>query len=83
MMTVEDVVKLVQTTVPGAEVFARDLTGTGDHFEAFIVSSDFVNKSRLQRHQQVLQGVQEAMKGPLHAFTFKTYTPEEWEKQQG
>ena len=64
------------------EVFVRDLTGNGDHFEAFVVSSIFAGKSRIQKHQLVMDPLKDLMSGPLHALTIKTYTPEEWEIAQ-
>lgn len=81
-MTIEELVKLIQKGVPDAEVYARDLTGEGNHFEAFVVSPHFTTKSRVQRQQMVYSGMTEALKGPLHALTMKTYTPEEWAQAQ-
>jgi acid stress-induced BolA-like protein IbaG/YrbA len=79
-VNVSDFVKLLETQIPGAQVFAQDLTGEGNHFDAVVVSATFANQSRINRHRMVMAAVQNQWDGGLHAFTFKTYTPEEWEK---
>ncbi|MEM9074843.1 MAG: BolA family transcriptional regulator [Myxococcota bacterium] len=58
----------------------RDLTGTKDHYEAVIVSSAFDGKSRVDQQRMVFAALGELMQGPIHALTFKTYTPERWAK---
>ena len=61
-----------------------ELDGDGQHFQAIIVSSEFVGKSRVQRQQRVYQTLQEKLAtGELHALSFKTLTPEEWSTQRG
>ena len=60
------------------------LDGDGQHFEALVVSAEFVGKSRVQRQQRVYQTLKEELaSGELHALSFKTLTPEEWSAQRG
>ena len=60
------------------------LDGDGQHFEALVVSAEFVGKSRVQRQQRVYQTLKEKLaSGELHALSFKTLTPEEWSAQRG
>ena len=60
------------------------LDGDGRHFEALIVSAEFVGKSRVQRQQHVNKILKEKFdSGELHALSFKTLTPEEWSAQRG
>ncbi len=60
------------------------LDGDGQHFEALIVSAEFVGKSRVQRQQHVNKILKEKFdSGELHALSFKTLTPEEWSAQCG
>jgi acid stress-induced BolA-like protein IbaG/YrbA len=60
------------------------LDGDGQHFEALVVSAEFVGKSRVQRQQRVYQTLKEKLAtGELHALSFKTLTPEEWSAQRG
>ena len=61
-----------------------ELDGDGQHFQAIIVSSEFVGKNRVQRQQRVYQTLQEKLAtGELHALSFKTLTLEEWSAQRG
>ncbi len=64
-----------------SHVEVRDLTGTKDHYEAVIVASAFEGKSRVDQQRMVFAALGELMDGPIHALTFKTYTPEKWEAQ--
>ena len=65
----------------GSEVQVVDTTGTGDHFEARVVSSAFVGKGMVQQHQMVYAPLQDLLKtGELHALALKTYSPEQWQK---
>ncbi len=61
-----------------------NVEGDGHHFEAVIVSAEFVGKSRVQR-QQLVNAVLRAHfdSGELHALSMKTLTPEEWSAQRG
>lgn len=60
------------------------LDGDGQHFEALVVSAEFIGKSRVQRQQHVYRTLKEKLAtGELHAISFKTLTPEEWSVQRG
>ena len=52
----------------------------GQHFEATIVSDAFAGKSRIQRHQLVYAALGEHMHEAIHALSFKTLTPAEFER---
>jgi acid stress-induced BolA-like protein IbaG/YrbA len=65
--------KAIESALPGAKAEIRDYTGTGDHFEAIVISELFRGKSRVACHQLVMNSVREFFSGPLHAFTLKTY----------
>ena len=58
--------------------------GDGQHFEAVIVSSEFVGRSRVKR-QQLVNAILKARfdSGELHALSMKTQTPEEWSATRG
>ena len=61
-----------------------ELDGDGQHFEAIVVSTEFVGKNRVQRQQRVYHTLKEKLAtGELHALSFKTLTPEEWSAQRG
>jgi len=55
--------------------------GCGGKFMVTIVSEKFQGKGLLQRHRLVNACLEEEIKS-IHAFSQKTFTPEQWEKQQ-
>ena len=53
--------------------------GDGQHFEAVIVSSEFVGLNRVKRQQRVNAILKARFdSGELHALSMKALTPEEW-----
>ena len=71
----------IKTALPDAQVTIRDLTGTGDHFEARVVSSAFEGKTMVDQHSAVYAPLQDLLdSGELHALALRTYSPEQWKK---
>lgn len=64
----------------GLECTHVSLDGDGQHFYATIVSPKFSGLRLIQRHQLVYAALGERMKSEIHALSFKTLTPEEFEK---
>lgn len=61
-----------------------EVAGDGQHFEALIVSAEFVGKNRVQRQQAVNEVLRQHFNsGELHALSMKTQTPEEWSATRG
>jgi stress-induced morphogen len=75
-MKKEAIIEKIRTALPDAKVELKDLTGTEDHWEATVTSAAFVGKSPIERHRMVFGALAEEMKGPIHALTLKTLTPE-------
>jgi acid stress-induced BolA-like protein IbaG/YrbA len=81
MLDPENIRQRILGALPGAEVQVNDTTGTGDHFEAYVVSPAFTGKPMVQQHKLVYAAVQDWLQtGELHALALKTYTPEQWKK---
>ena len=76
-MKKEDIESKIRAALPDARIELRDLTGTADHWEATIVSQAFAGKSPLERHWMVFAALAEEMKGPIHALSLKTFTPDQ------
>ncbi len=71
----------IKTALPDAQVTIRDFTGTGDHFEARVVSAAFEGKSMVDQHSAVYAPLQDLLdSGALHALALRTYSPEQWKK---
>jgi len=60
-----------------------DVSGDGRHFDAVVVSEDFADKSRIERHRLVYTALGERMKEEVHALSMKLYTNNEWSKVNG
>jgi acid stress-induced BolA-like protein IbaG/YrbA len=84
MLDPEHIRQRVLQALPGSEIHVRDSTGTGDHFEADVISPAFTGKTMVQQHKLVYAAVKEWLDtGELHALALKTYTPEQWQKKPG
>lgn len=58
-----------------------DVSGDGRHFDAIVVSDEFLDKSRIARHRLVYSALGGKMKDEVHALSLKLYTCLEWEKK--
>ncbi len=56
-----------------------EVEGDGQHFFATIVSPEFQGLRAVQRHQKVYAVLGDRMKAEIHALSFKTLTPEEFQ----
>ncbi|HZA13249.1 MAG TPA: BolA/IbaG family iron-sulfur metabolism protein [Myxococcaceae bacterium] len=84
MLSAEKLSERIRAALPGAEVKVVDLKGTGDHFEARVVSAAFEGRPMIERHRLVYAPLQEWLdSGELHALTLQTLTPDQWEKLGG
>ena len=68
---------LIKQAMPDAQVTIEDLRGDGDHYAAYVVSTAFEGKSRVQQHQMVYRALQGRMGNELHALALQTSTPQD------
>ena len=54
----------------------------GTHFDAVIVSAEFVGKTMVQQHQLVYKALGHRMQQEIHALSMQTMTPESWARAQ-
>lgn len=76
-MKQEEIIAKIRAVMPDAQVEMRDLTGTEDHWQATVVSEAFRGKTPIQRHRMVFDALADEMRGPIHALTLTTWTPEQ------
>jgi acid stress-induced BolA-like protein IbaG/YrbA len=69
---------MIERGLPGAVVDVRDTTGSGDHFEALVVSDRFEGMGLIERHQAVYDALGDAMRARVHALSLKTLTPAQY-----
>ena len=67
-----EIEKLIKASLPDAEVEIIDLAGDNNHFSAYVISSAFEGKSRIQQHKMVYDALGDKMGGILHALSVKT-----------
>lgn len=59
-----------------------NVEGDGYHYQITIVSDQFINKGKVKRQQWVYARLNQFItSGSLHALSMKTFTKDEWEKQ--
>ena len=56
------------------------IEGEETHFEITMISNDFENKNRLERHRMVNDCLKYQFKGSLHSITLKLLTISEFKK---
>jgi acid stress-induced BolA-like protein IbaG/YrbA len=84
MLKPEWIAERIKTGLPDAEIVVEDTTGTGDHFQARVVSAQFAGLPMVRCHQLVYAPLKDVLgTGELHALALKTYTPEQWAKTKG
>ena len=76
-MSAGEIEQMIKDAMPDAEVRIDDLRGDGDHYAAFISSSVFKGKTRVQQHQMVYAALQGHMGNELHALALQTSAPED------
>ena len=75
-MEAAEIERLIKEGIPDADVTIEDLRGDGDHYAAYIISTEFEGKSRVQQHQIVYKALQGRMGSELHALALQTTAPE-------
>ena len=76
MISIPDLINLVKTAVPDAEVNVLDKTGRSDHFIIHVTSAAFEELGIMDRHRKVQAALNPAMQdGRIHAAEIKTATP--------
>jgi len=76
-MDPREIERLIKEGIPDAQVTIEDLRGDGDHYAAYVVSSRFAGKTRVQQHQMVYAALQGRMGNELHALALQTSVPED------
>jgi stress-induced morphogen len=74
-MPAAEIRRMIQQSLPDAEIEITDLAGDDNHFAAVVVSSAFAGKSKLQQHQLVYAALGGHMGGALHALQLTTAAP--------
>jgi stress-induced morphogen len=72
-----DLTELIRARIPDADVRIFDRTGTMDHFNVMVRSSEFAGKTLLEQHQLVYSALKGALAdGRVHAVELTTVVAE-------
>ena len=63
------------------KIFLQNMTGTMDHFNAIIISDDFIGKNLIEQHRLVYKILGDMVTNEIHALQLKTLTWEQWKKE--
>lgn len=76
MADLEELKRMIEQALPGAEVAVVDETGGGDHLRAEVAAPQFEGLSRIDQHRLVKAAVSERFAdGTIHALSVKTSIP--------
>jgi len=79
-MSPDEISDRIVAALPDAKVEVVDTTGTGDHFDATVVSAAFAGKMLVERHRLIYAALDDVIRGPaapIHALALITRTPDE------
>ncbi|MBI3314614.1 MAG: BolA/IbaG family iron-sulfur metabolism protein [Candidatus Omnitrophica bacterium] len=79
-MTIDQIKKAIETSIPGATAHVLDPRRDGQHLQAFVIAPAFEGKMLVQQHQMVMAPLKTALAGAVHALSLKTFTPAKWQE---
>ena len=71
-LSIEEIKKLIISSIPDASIEIKDLIGDKNHYSALIKSKMFKGLSKIDQHKLVYRSLNGKMGNELHAFSFKT-----------
>ena len=71
-LKVEEIKKLIKSSIPDAEITIQDTAGDENHYSATIKSKIFNGKSKIEQHKLVYKALRGKMGNELHALAINT-----------
>ena len=71
-LSIEEIKKLIISSIPDASIEIKDLVGDNNHYSAKITSKIFNGKSKIEQHKLVYKSLQGKMGNELHALSITT-----------
>ena len=71
-LSIEEIKKLISSSIPDATIEIKDLMGDSNHYSAKITSKLFNGKSKIEQHKLVYKSLQGKMGNELHALSITT-----------
>ena len=71
-LSIEEIKKLITSSIPDATIEIKDLVGDSNHYSAKITSKIFNGKSKIEQHKLVYNKKKKKMGNELHALSITT-----------
>ena len=71
-LKIEEIKRLIKSSIPDAEIDIQDLAGDNNHYSATIKSKVFSGKSKIEQHKLVYKALNGKMGNELHALALTT-----------
>ena len=71
-LPIEEIKKLIISSIPDAYVEIKDLMGDNNHYSALIKSKMFNGLSKIEQHKLVYKSLKGKMGNELHALSITT-----------
>ena len=71
-LAIEEIKKLIISSIPDATIEIKDLMGDNNHYSAKITSKIFNGKTKIEQHKIVYKSLQGKMGNELHALSITT-----------
>ena len=73
-LALEEIKKLIISSIPDATIEIKDLMGDENHYSAVVKSKMFAGLSKIDQHKLVYKSLKGKMGNELHALMIKTKT---------
>ncbi|MDC0473284.1 BolA/IbaG family iron-sulfur metabolism protein [Pelagibacteraceae bacterium] len=71
-LSIEEIKKLITSSIPDATIEIKDLMGDNNHYSAKITSKAFNGISKIEQHKLVYKSLKGKMGNELHALSITT-----------
>ncbi len=71
-LQIEEIKKLIMSSIPDAKIEIKDLMGDNNHYSATIESKLFNGLSKIEQHKLVYKSLKGKMGNELHALSITT-----------
>ena len=71
-LPIEEINKLIKSSIPDADIEIKDLAGDNNHYSAKISSKIFNGISKIEQHKLVYKSLKGKMGNELHALSITT-----------
>ena len=71
-LPIEEIKKLITSSIPDASIEIKDLMGDNNHYSAIIKSKIFKGLSKINQHKLVYKSLKGKMGNELHALSITT-----------